>query len=154
VRVFFLCLLFLFAGLSPTQSSNDLRSRYGQPDVERFTPAPDIGLTVEYGSDGLACQILIERKQSLVHVLQEDKYMRPEFVSKLIDEIVPPPSRGKEVNSFLEEMGCAEGRLQEYESLWISHYSNVCVPLKPERETRATVVFKRQACPRYELSSR
>ena len=150
MRVFLPCLLVLFAGLSPTQSSSDLRSRYGQPDVERFTPAPDVGLTVEYGSDGLACQIVIERKQPLIHVQQEEKYMKPEFVSDLIDDIVPPSSRGKEVNSFLESMGCAEGRGQEYENVWISQYFNMCVPLKPERESRATVVFKRQACPRYE----
>jgi len=135
------------ASLSLAPRSQELRSHYGEPDIERFTAAPDIGLTVEYGSDGLACQIVVERKQSLLHDKQAEKYMRPEVASRLIDEIVPPASRGHEVNSFLESMGCAEGRGQEYENVWIAHYSDVCVPLKPERESRATVVFKRQACP-------
>src|SRR5215472_12498836 len=102
-------LAFLLAGtasLSLAQSSQELRSRCGEPDIERFTAAPDIGLTVEYGSDGLACQIAIERKQSLLHE-QAEKYMRPEVASELIDQIAPPVSRGKEVNgSFLESMGC------------------------------------------------
>ena len=147
MRILLAFLLIGATSLSLSQSSQDLRSRYGEPDIERFTPTPDIGLTVEYGSDGLACQIVIERKQSLLHDKQAEKYMKPEVASDLIDEIAPPSSRGKEVNSLLESMGCAEGRVREYENVWIAHYSDVCVPLKPERESSATVVFKRQACP-------
>ena len=147
MRILFAFLLVGTASLSLAQSSQELGSRYGEPDIERFTAAPDIGLTVEYGSDGLACQIVIERKQSLLHDRQAEKYMKPEAASKLIDDIVPPASRGHEVNSFLEYMGCAEGRGQEYENVWITHYSDVCIPLKAERESGATVVFKRQACP-------
>jgi len=37
-----------------------------------------VGLTVEYGSDGLACQIVIERKQDLLKVQQAQKYMSPD----------------------------------------------------------------------------
>jgi len=147
MRILLAFLLVGTASLSPAQRSQEFRSRYGEPDIERFTAAPDIALTVEYGSDGLACQIVIERKQSLLHDKQAEKYMKPEVASDLIDELAPPSSRGREVNSFLESMGCAEGRGQEYENVWIAHYSDVCVPLKPERESRATVVFKRQACP-------
>jgi len=137
----------LSASLNVVQSSHELRSRYGEPDVERFTSDPDVGLTVEYGSDGLACQIVIERKQNLLHGQQEQKYMSPDLASRLVDDIVPPASRGKEVNRILESMGCAEGRVTEYENVWIAHYSHVCIPLKSERESRATVVFKRKACP-------
>ena len=131
--------------VAPT--SQKLRNRYGEPDVERFTATADIGLTVEYGSDGLACQIVIERKQPLLHGEQGIKYMAPEAVSEIIDGIVPPASRGLSINSLLESMGCAEGRVEEYQSVWIGHYSDMCVPLKPERESRATVGFKRQVCP-------
>jgi len=106
-----------------------------------------VGLTVEYGSDGLACQIIIERKQNLLHGQQAQKYMSPDVASDLVDGIVPPASRGKEVDSFLESIGCAEGRGTEYENVWIAHYSDVCSPLKFERESRATVAFKRKACP-------
>src|SRR5215831_21106036 len=84
------------ASLSLAPRSQELRSHYGEPDIERFTAAPDIGLTVEYGSDGLACQIVVERKQSLLHDKQAEKYMRPEVASRLIDEIVPPASRLQE----------------------------------------------------------
>jgi hypothetical protein len=147
MRILLAFLLVGTASLSPAQRSQEFRSRYGEPDIERFTAAPDIGLTVEYCSDGLACQIVVERKQSLLHDKQAEKYMKPEVASRLIDEIVPPARRGHEVNSVVESMGCAEGRSQEYENVWVTHYSDVCIPLKAERESRATVVFKRQTCP-------
>jgi hypothetical protein len=102
---------------------------------------------VEYGSDGLACQIVIERKQPLLHGEQVRNYMAPESVSEIIDELVPPASRGRGIGSILESMGCAEGRIEEYENVWIARHSDICVPLKRERESNATVVFKRQSCP-------
>jgi hypothetical protein len=147
MRVLVSCILVATAGLALPQSSRDLRSRFGEPDVERYSATNDIGLTVEYGSDGLACQIVIERKQPLLHSNQGQQYMPPEAVSALIDEIVPPDSRGRHINALLESMGCAEGRLDEYENVWIGRYSDMCVPLKPERDSTATVAFKRHDCP-------
>jgi hypothetical protein len=54
--MFIACLLIASFGLPAAQTSQTLRERYGEPDIERFTAARDIGLTVEYGSDALACQ--------------------------------------------------------------------------------------------------
>jgi len=53
-------------GLLVGRTSQSLRDRYVEPDIERFAAARDIGLTVEYGSDGLACQMVIERKELLL----------------------------------------------------------------------------------------
>jgi len=147
MRVLVSCILVATAGLALPQSSRDLRSRFGEPDVERYSATNDIGLTVEYGSDGLACQIVIERKQPLLHSNQGQQYMPPEAVSALIDEIVPPDSRGRHINTLLESMGCAEGRVDEYENVWIGRYSDMCIPLKPERDSMAAVAFKRHVCP-------
>jgi len=90
---------------------------------------------------------VIERKQPLLHSEQVHNLMAPEAVGEIIDGIVPPASRGRSINSLLESMGCADGRVEEYENIWIGHFSDMCVPLKPERESSATVVFKRQGCP-------
>jgi hypothetical protein len=147
MRILTTCLLVVSFGLPLAQTSQTLRDRYGEPDIERFTAAHDIGLTVQYGSDEVACQIVIERKQPLLHDEQVLNYMEPEAVTAIIDELVPPASRGRSINSILESMGCAEGRIQEYENVWIARHSDVCVPLKRERESTATVVFKRQSCP-------
>src|SRR6266480_837535 len=123
MRILLGFLLVGTASLSPAQRSQELRSRYGEPDIERFTAAGDIGLTVEYGTDGLACQIVIERKQPLRHTEQPRKYMSPEAVGELVDLIVPLANRGHEINTILESMGCAEQRTVEYENVWISHAS-------------------------------
>jgi|SRR5882762_7218063 len=147
MRILVACLLIVATSLPVAQTSQKLRVRYGEPDIERFTVSGDIGLTVEYGSDDLACQMVIERKRPLLHSEQTLTYMSPEAVGDLVDEIVPPTSRGREVNTLLESMGCAEVRAVEYENVWIAHASDMCVPLKPERESRATMVFKRPACP-------
>jgi len=147
MRILVACLLIVATSLPVAQTSQKLRVRYGEPDIERFTVSGDVGLTVEYGSDDLACQMVIERKRPLLHSEQTLAYMSPEAVGDLVDEIVPPTSRGREVNTLLESMGCAEVRAVEYENVWIAHASDMCVPLKPERESRATMVFKRPACP-------
>jgi hypothetical protein len=147
MRVLIACSLLVSVSLPLAQSSRDLRSRFGEPDIERYTATNDIGLTVEYGSDGLACQIVIERKQPLLHSDEAQQYMPPEVVSALIDEIVPPASRGRHTNTLLESMGCAEGRVDEYENVWIGRFTNTCAPLKPERDSMATVAFKRHVCP-------
>ena len=139
MRILVASLLIVASSLPVAQTSQKLRVRYGEPDIERFT--------VSGGSDDLACQIVIERKRPLLHSEQTLTYMPPEAVGELVDEIVPPPSRGREVNTLLESMGCAEDRAVEYENVWIAHASDMCVPLKPERESRATIVFKRPACP-------
>jgi hypothetical protein len=48
--------------LSP--SSQDFHNLYGEPDRERFAARPAISLTVEYGSDHLACSALIDPQPS------------------------------------------------------------------------------------------
>lgn len=147
MRILATWLLVVSFGLPLAQTSQTLRGRYGEPDIERFTAARDIGLTVQYGSDGVACQIVIERKQPLLRNEQVLNYMEAEKVSEIIDELVPPANRGRSINSILESTGCAEGRIEEYENVWIARHSDVCVPLKRERESTATVAFKRQSCP-------
>jgi len=53
-------LLVAAASVVLMQSSQEFHSRYGEPDMERFTARPGISLAVEYGSDHLACQLLIK----------------------------------------------------------------------------------------------
>ena len=147
MRVLVACLLLVSAGLPVAQSSSDLRSRFGEPDIERYTTTNGIGLTVEYGADGLACQIVIERKQPLLRSDKAQEYMSADVVSALIAELVPQPGRGPHINTLSESMGCAEGRVDEYENVWIGRYTNTCLPLKPERDSRVTIAFKRPVCP-------
>jgi hypothetical protein len=121
--------LFLLAGfLASAETSQELRSRYGKPDVERFTVRPGMSLTVEYGDDDQVCQAVIEPNQPIIHKAEPLRYMSPEVVAGVIDEVAPPGQRGLLVNTLLESMGCAEERVEEYANVWISRATDVCLP--------------------------
>jgi|SRR5207249_9901090 len=49
------CFVLMAVCFSAAQTSQEFHSKYGEPDIERFTARPGIGLTVEFGPDGLAC---------------------------------------------------------------------------------------------------
>ena len=137
---------FVLALLFAPQTSTELHFRYGEPDIERFVVRPGIGLTVEYGSDGQACQMVIERQRMLIEK-EQPKGMSPDIVSGILDEVAPLSVRGNEVGRAMESMGCSEGQIEEYENVWISRSTDSCLPLKPEREMSARICFKRQSCP-------
>ena len=133
------------AGLVPVQSSQELRNRYGEPDVERFAVQPGISLAVEYGSDHLTCQALIEPPQTLIHGEEPVPLMSSEAVTAILEDIAPTPRRGKVVQAITMN-GCNQFQIFEYENVTITRSIHNCLPLKPEREMRATAVFKQEAC--------
>ena len=142
---------FLFvavASVSLAPSSQDFRSRYGEPDVERFTARPGIAVTVEYGSDRLVCEALIEPPNSIIYAGQPSALMGPETVTEILEEIAPSNERGKELVSSITSMGCNESQSVEYENATIVRATHNCLPLMPEREMHATVAFKRDICRR------
>ena len=51
MRILISPLLIVATGLLGAQTSQHLRVRYGEADIERFIVASYIGLTVQYGSD-------------------------------------------------------------------------------------------------------
>jgi hypothetical protein len=76
-----------------SQSSQDFRNRYGEPDRER----PGITLTVEYGSDHLACYALIDPPQPLLYSEEHVPLMSSEGVTEVLEEAAPAAMRGKEI---------------------------------------------------------
>ncbi len=142
------CAVLLTASLSAAQTSQELHSRYGEPDIERFNVRPGIGVTLEYGSDGLTCQMVIEAQQPLVHREQPRRKMAPDVVDGIIDEMVPPEVRGRKVDDLLQSTGCGQSHVDFYENVSISRSTDHCLPLKPERDGSVTIVFKRQTCPK------
>ena len=147
MRVLLGSFFVLAALLVNPESSKELHSRHGEPDIERFVVRPGVGLTVEYGSDGQACQMVIEGQKMLIEKEKPPKRMSPDMVSGILDEVVPLSVRGNEVGHAVESIGCSEVNIEEYENVWISRATDNCLPLKPEREWIARVSFKRQACP-------
>jgi hypothetical protein len=148
MRIIARCLFFAVVGVLLVPSSQDLRSRYGEPDLERFVARPGIALTVEYGSDHLACQALIEPPRPLIYADEHAAFMPPETVTEILEEIAPASERGIDLLRSISSMGCNESRSVEYENVTIVRETHNCLPLMPEREMQATVAFKRDICRR------
>jgi len=147
MRILVGCLLVVAVSVAVAQTPEDLRRRYGDPEVERFKARPGIGLTVEYGSDRLACQILIQPPEHILSSQEEEaRFMASETVTEILDEVVPVGTRGKKTGEFHMVSGCNAVDLTEHENASIARSTHNCLPLKPEREVRATVIFKRDTC--------
>lgn len=129
--------------------SPNFHSLYGDPDIERFSARPGISVTVQYGSDHLVCQAIIEPPQQLLHTDEEELPLTSsEAVTEILEVISPTAERGAQLNRILTFSGCNEFTILEYENVSIMRSTHNCLPVKPEREMRATVAFKRSACPR------
>jgi hypothetical protein len=97
LRILFGCVAFLALAATAPQSSFDLRTRYGEPDVQRFAIRPDVTMAVEYGSDGKACNFDIEPRHAFIHgTLIREKTISKEAALELLDEVAPAETRGKE----------------------------------------------------------
>jgi hypothetical protein len=91
----------MVATIIPMQDSQDFHGRYGEPDSERFTARPGISVSVAYGPDHQACQILVEPPRSLLYAEDQLPLMSSEAVTEIIEEIAPDDARGKETNKIL-----------------------------------------------------
>jgi hypothetical protein len=85
-------------GIGQADSLN-LRARYGEPTLERFTAAPQIELLVNYGIDRQACEILIQ--PASLPILPTERSLGPAMdeivVSQIIEELSPNAARGTPV---------------------------------------------------------
>ena len=146
MRILVGCLLVAAVSVVLTQSSQEFHSRYGEPNMERFTARPGISLAVEYGSDHLVCQVLIEPPQSLIHQEEQARLMSSEGVSEVLEEVAPASTRGKEVNSSVLVSGCNYARLTDYEHVSIMRSTHTCDPSSQDQDVRTAITFKRDIC--------
>ena len=130
----------------------EIRNRYGAPNVERFTARPGIEVTVEYGADRLACDVVVEAPRPLFDAspFQRPQLIPSEAVSEITEEIAPVAIRGKQINQGGFQSGCnAVVSGTEYENVVISRLLAPCDSPSRDQEVRATVSFKRDACPKH-----
>jgi len=128
MRIVVGCLLVVAGSVVLTQSSQDLHNRYGEPDRERFSARPGISLTVEYGSDHLACNALIEPPQPLTYTEEHVPLMSSGGVSEVLEEVAPVAMRGKEINA----------------GVLVSGSTHTCEPANHYQDVRTTITFKRE----------
>jgi hypothetical protein len=126
-------------------TSEELHARYGSADLETFRVRPDITLTAEYGPDGQACAMRIESVHDLTYPLDAPAAPVEEVVS-VLDEVVPPQARGKEIGPGEQIWGACVGAAlpAEHENVTISSPDWMCDPHSKARGV--DVHFKRSAC--------
>jgi hypothetical protein len=124
-----------------------LRAKYGDPinygkllNIETFKVRNNITMMVNYGPSGQACRIVVHPAgQSTVRQAPPDIATKQQ-VDEVLQEVVPPSMRGKEMRSAMTEMGAVSFLLIEYEHLSITEL------LKNETPRNVKVAFKQQGC--------
>jgi hypothetical protein len=149
--VFVGCLLAATLPNAQAPTSQQLHKMYGEATMERFTVRPGITLTAEYGSDRLACQLLIEPAQLLIEVKDQGPLMSSEAVSQVLEEAVPTASRGRRIDSNIVQIEGNELVRTDYENVSIRRICSVttCTSSNTNQDVRTLVVFSRSACPRH-----
>jgi len=140
--------LIMTASVLLSQSSRDFHDRYGEPDRERFAARPGISLTVEYGSDYLACYALIDPPRPLTYSEEHVPLMSSEGVSEVLEEVAPIAMRGKQINGSITFSGCNQFRLTDYENVSIMRSTHTCDPSSHDQDIRTAITFKRDICPK------
>jgi hypothetical protein len=140
----FLCLIAVASAAPPT--SVDLHARYGKPDVERFAVRPDVTLTVEYGEGGQACAMRIEPRHAADQNAPDDPLAEIAVLADVLNEVVPPATRGKQLDAGERISGQCNGAAppMEYENVSIYPYYGICE--KQPKERGVEVRFKRPTC--------
>jgi len=130
-------------------SEEGLHKQYGKPTMERFAVRSGITLTVEYGPDRMACQLLIAPTQPLVQLQTPIPPMPSHGVSDVLQELLPVATRGKQINSTAAQAAVGTLLETDYENLSIRRFcsSQSCVSSNENQDLRTLVVFKRATCP-------
>jgi hypothetical protein len=140
-------LLIVAAPVAVTpQSSPELHARYGEPTAERFAVRPDVALTAEYGEDGQACAMRIEPRHLFRRESPNDPPASMEVMTDVLNEVVPPETRGKKLGPGPSFWGACRGALPptEYENVTVNIYYGLCDSTPTPRGLE--VRFKRPAC--------
>lgn len=141
------CLIAIALTAATPQTSNEYYARYGKPDAERFVVRPDLVLSVEYGAGGAACKMRIEPRQSRMYsmAIWTNPTAPVDEVMQVLDEVVPPETRGKELGPdkiFGQSAGAPPPT--EYENVTI--IQEFGVGTKPLTLSSVAVLFKRPEC--------
>ena len=110
-------------------SVEDVHKLYGEPEMERFAVGNGVTVTLEYGPDRAACQILIAPRRLLVEVKSPDSPMSSPGVSRVLQELLPPATRGKQVGSDSDQVDGNTLLRTDYEHLSIRRvcFSKSCI---------------------------
>jgi hypothetical protein len=128
--------------VSIPQTAVDLHTRYGAPDAQRYVVRPGITLMVTYDMDEFACQMVVEPTTSIIHHDEPAKYMRPEVVTEVLEEVLPEAERGALILRTVTKSGCNDYENIDYQYVTVSRFRHNCRLPNPEIEGAATITRK------------
>jgi hypothetical protein len=99
-----------------------------------------------YGTDQAACQMVVEPTRSILPRVEPAKYMQPEVVTEIIDEVLPDADRGNLLLRFVTKSGCNDYETIDYQRVTISRFRHKCELPNSEIEGAATLTRKAAAC--------
>lgn len=128
------------------QRAIDIHTQYGVPDAQRYVARPGIALRVSYGGDQSPCEMLIDRTGPIIQRDMHVKYMRPEVVTEILDEVLPQSDRGIQLRRTVTKSGCTNFEIIDYENATITRTTHTCDLPNPEIEGAATVTRRNPSC--------
>jgi hypothetical protein len=90
--------------------------------------------------------MVIEPMRSMIPRDEPTKYMRPEVVTQIIDEVLAEADRGELLRSLVTKSGCNDVEIMDFQNVTVSRSRHRCDLPKPEIEEEATVMRKNAAC--------
>ena len=136
-----LCFSPLFGQVDATV----LHAKYGPPVEEVFGLRPGIALTVTYGENHQVCKLDIHPTRNASSAIPVS------LIQQLVDELVPPSTRGKPNREFASMTGAFSAWTSaEYDGMNIGQAGNDVTP-NPEAQTQnplAVIQFKSCQAPK------
>ena len=119
-----------------------LRAKYGQPlDRETFTVRQGIEIVVDYGPSKQACKIQLPSGKNFVGTVPDGSITKQQ-IDEVLNGVVPPSIRGKELARMMTGTGTPVLFTTEYEHVTIGEFKI------DGRGKGITATFKDPACPR------
>jgi hypothetical protein len=114
--------------------TSTLRAKYGEPLArETFQVRPNIEAVVNYGTARQVCNIEMSQAQSAT----------PQELDEVVDELVPPSTRGKLLNRVMMASGRFSEGITSYEHVTIAEPLN---PDHPGKRKAVRITFDRPDC--------
>jgi hypothetical protein len=117
-----------------------LRAKYGPPlNRETFTVRPGIEMIVDFAAGKQACRIQLPSGKKIVGTVPVGATTKQQ-IEEVLNEVVPPSIRGKELGKMIQATGAPMILVTEYEHVAISEFQINYVG------QGITVSFKEPAC--------
>ncbi len=127
-----------FKSLSVRRDAGFFRALYGQPIAEGFTPRPDVMMTISYSPGRQRCALDIRP-------VSDAPFVPDEVLDAVLEEAVPPSTRGEKLNEMATMNGHAGQSFTEYEFVSITRVLHMPGLVRTSLLDGATAVVKYKA---------